>query len=538
MQNNRTSRGAASAVTLDAVLNGVLPPPSRHDSPFRLLELLLTVRCPRDRPRRRDLLRFGDDDGLLALWQAAWSTAEDVRDKGWTDPRRAHTAFVRLLCLLETCERRLDELDERLDLEPDDVEDAVVLRVELEQLAGAAAGCLAECGDRAGRDFCRERAAWLVEHGQEGHKFAAALVGLSADVRYAWRPGNPGLGALASALQSGDATIHDATRASAPEDDEPEPSWAAEARAKAAREKAEAAGPSLEVVHTVEHLPGLAPDGAKAGRSTGSNARSEYAPIAGKRLPLAVVPDLAEARQTLASEFPDDAAVLDAILLPLAGRSFVHVPPTLLLGPPGTGKSRLTRRLGEVLGLDVTVYGCGGVSDSTLIGTSRQWSTGRASVPLQAIKKAGSASVLVVLDEISRAGTRADNGRLVDGVLALTERETAASYHDPYLECATNLSAVSWLATANTVAGLDPALLSRFRVLTLGPRTAASLPSLTRGILADVRRERGLDATWLPDLDEEEAGVLAEHWPGGSVRVLRRLIETVLASREHLATRN
>ena len=159
-------------------------------------------------------------------------------------------------------------------------------------------------------------------------------------------------------------------------------------------------------------------------------------------------------------------------------------------------------------------------------------------MPLQAIKQAGAASVLVVLDELSRAGDRADNGRLVDGVLALTEAETSRRYQDPFLECPTDLSAVSWLATANSVAGLDPALLSRFRVLTLGPRTAASLPSLTKGILADVRRERGLDATWLPDLDEEEAGVLAENWPGGSVRVLRRLIETVLASREHLATRN
>ncbi|MET0430052.1 MAG: hypothetical protein ABW026_16345, partial [Microvirga sp.] len=124
MQNNRTSREAASAVTLDAVLNGTLPPPFRHDSPFRLLELLLTVRCPRDRPRRRDLLRFGDDDGVLGLWQAAWSTAEDVRDKGWTDPRRAHTGYVRLLALLETCERRLQELDERLDLDPEDLDDA------------------------------------------------------------------------------------------------------------------------------------------------------------------------------------------------------------------------------------------------------------------------------------------------------------------------------------------------------------------------------------------------------------------------------
>ena len=540
MKNHALNRAAGQAVSLDAVLGGTFPPTPRHESPFRPLALLVAARCPRDKPRRRDVTRFGDDDGVLALWQSACRTVEDVRDEAWRDPHRAHTAYVRVVCLLQECERRLDELDQRLDLDPADIEDAVVLREEVEQLAGGAAGSLAECGDVLGWDYCRERAAWKCEHGQEGHRYAAAVLGLSTRVSYAWRPGNPALGSLAGALQAGDALLHDAVRAAEPEPEE-EPSWATLAKAKAAHEKAErerAAGPSLEVVRTTEHLPGLATDGAKSGRSTGANARAEFAPIAGKRLPLAVVPDLAEARAVLVSEFPDDAAVIDALLLPLAGRSHVHLPPTLLLGPPGTGKSRFSRRVGEVLGLAVTVYSCGGVADSSLIGTSRQWSTGRACVPLQSIRKANAASVLVVLDELSRAGTRADNGRLTDGVLALTETETARAYQDPYLECAVDLSGVSWLATSNTVAGLDPALLSRFRVLELGPRTAASLPSLTRGILADVRRERGLDATWLPDLDEEEAGVLAENWPGGSVRRLRRLVETVLASRETLATRN
>ena len=304
-------------------------------------------------------------------------------------------------------------------------------------------------------------------------------------------------------------------------------------RLQEARRRAPVDGPSLRVLASVEHLPGSAKDGdGRPGGSTASTARGEYAPMAGRDMPLVVVPDLARVRRRLVREFPDAAGIIDAILAPLAGRRFAWLSPILLRGAPGSGKSRLARRLGEELGLAVTVYSCGAVSDGSFIGTSRMYATGRACVPLQAVKRADKASVLIVLDEISRAGTRADNGRLVDGVLALTERETARAFHDPYVECAVDLSAVSYIATANDTTNLDPALLSRFRVYDMALPTVASLPVLAQGIAEEVRRDRGLDAVWLPDLTPEELEMVAEHWPGGSVRVLQALVECALDGRQ------
>ncbi|GJD43191.1 Lon protease [Methylobacterium cerastii] len=316
-----------------------------------------------------------------------------------------------------------------------------------------------------------------------------------------------------------------------------EPSWATEAKKKSALQKIEAAraeaGPSLLVLSSVDHLPGSATSGeGRPGGSVGTTARAEWAPMAGKRLPLVVVPDLARVKRRLVREFPDCERIIDAVLAPLAGRQFAYLSPFLLVGAPGSGKSRLARRIGEELGLAVTVYACSGVSDSSIIGTSRMWSTGRASVPLQAIRRAGAASVLIVLDEIARAGTRTDNGKLTDGVLGLTERETARAYQDPYLECPVDLSAVSYVATANTVDGLDPALLSRFRVFEMPMPTARSLPVLARAIVAELRVERGLDAVWLPDLTPDEFEMIGSHWSGGSVRVLQQLVEVAVDGRD------
>jgi ATP-dependent Lon protease len=55
------------------------------------------------------------------------------------------------------------------------------------------------------------------------------------------------------------------------------------------------------------------------------------------------------------------------------------------------------------------------------------------------------------------------------------------------------------------------------------------------GILAEIRRDRGLDAAWCPDLDPEELGMIP--WVGGSMRPLRRMVEAVVASREVEARR-
>ena len=292
--------------------------------------------------------------------------------------------------------------------------------------------------------------------------------------------------------------------------------------------------PGLVVVNDVQHLPGSAKAGDKPGSAT--SLRAEWTPLAGVRLPCRPVPDLASTRQHLLDRSPHATSVVDQALSHLVGLPYAKLPPLLFLGSPGCGKTHLALEIASALTLPATVYSCAGVADSAFIGTSRQWSTGRASVPLQAIKREMLATVCMVLDEIDKGASSRHNGSISDSLLPMLDH--ADRYHDPYLECTTDLSAVTYIATANSLDGIPAALLDRFRIIRMPEPRRQDLPALARGVVLDLRRARGMDETWLPELDPDELALVAKHWPGGSVRRLRRIVETVIAGREVLAPRH
>lgn len=305
--------------------------------------------------------------------------------------------------------------------------------------------------------------------------------------------------------------------------------------------EAEATAPTLVVLapRGVDHLPGSA-DSGKGTRSsyTSANPRIEWEPLAGHAFPLVHGVDAAAAARDLEAEFPYASAELRLVLGDTVGARFTRPRPTLFLGSPGCGKTRAARRLTEVLGLPLTLYSCAGVSDAAFGSTSRQWSTGRACVPLQAIKRTGVANPMIVLDELNRAGTRAENGRLTDTLISMLEPEGARRYHDSFIETAVDLSAVCYLATANSLDGIPDALLDRFRIVRFPEPRAQDLPVLASAMVRAYRDERGLDPTWCPDLAPDEVDLLSHGWKGGSLRKLARLTDALLSGREALATRN
>ncbi len=267
------------------------------------------------------------------------------------------------------------------------------------------------------------------------------------------------------------------------------------------------------------------------GTKEGKDIQKAFQDIAAKALPLAPKPELPTVRSALMAEFPYAQAVIDAMLGDLVPRSTSFVRPTVLVGTPGSGKTRFARQILTLLGIPHEVVSCGGIADGSFGGTARRWSTGEPALPVGAFARHKHAGPGIVLDEVEKVGVSRHNGNAHDVLLGFFERETNRAFFDPYLQADCDLSHVSWLATANSLEGVSAPLRDRCRITMFPEPGPEHLAALAPRVIAELLADQGLDARWASPLEGYEMDALAAAWPGGSMRKLRRLVEAVLAAR-------
>ncbi len=203
-----------------------------------------------------------------------------------------------------------------------------------------------------------------------------------------------------------------------------------------------------------------------------------------------------------------------------------------LVGAPGAGKSRLARRLSECLGVGLWRTDGARADGATFGGTDRRWYSAEPCHPFLAASRARVANPLILVDEVDKAASRSDYGRLWDSLLAFLEPETVRAYPDPCLQVDLDLSQLSLIATANSLTPLPAPLLDRLRIVEVPEPRASDLASLVTPLACDLLAEQSLDERWWQPLDADELALLAAKWRGGSVRRLRAYLAVVLRARD------
>lgn len=224
---------------------------------------------------------------------------------------------------------------------------------------------------------------------------------------------------------------------------------------------------------------------------------------------LAAMPDPDEYRTDLRSAFPWCSEIIDDLAgeLSLAarlGRPHFALPPLLLVGRSGVGKSRLARCIAGYAGVPFTQLSAGGASDSrALAGTARGWASAHPCLPLTIMRTYGIANPLLCVEEIDKAADSRHNGRICDVLLTMIEPATARQYYDECLQMPADLSAVSWILTANNAERVDPLLRARCRVLEVPRPRPEHFGVIMTGLTEDVALEFGVAVSDLPELSGE-----------------------------------
>lgn len=271
-----------------------------------------------------------------------------------------------------------------------------------------------------------------------------------------------------------------------------------------------------------------------ANASEDKEALARYEQLANP-IPIARLPTIDELDShelALRSEFPWANQAVSEVMSELKTRRLfgsveMGISPTLLIGMPGCGKSRFVRRLAEVLGLPLCSLTFAGMPDAmALNGTSRGWSTGQASPLIDVMQRNRSASAVIQLDEIDKAGTPARNSvPPTVALLNLLDPENSKRWRDGFLQASCDLSKLIYIATANSLTEISKALLSRFRVVHVPQPEPHHMEVIAKFAAKDLFKEWGLSPSLLPNLNFADFADLRSM----SAREVREVVRGLLA---------
>lgn len=212
--------------------------------------------------------------------------------------------------------------------------------------------------------------------------------------------------------------------------------------------------------------------------------------------------DVDGAMQKLSCLAPHIPQLVETLRIPLlvakATGAPPMIPPILLVGGPGMGKSHVALQIAQILGVPShsLSYAASGAAGNVLSGSDKHWGNSSTGMVFEALSDGEFANPVILLDEIDKAGNvhtmSGQTRHPLNELLALLEPVTAREHRDKCAEIRVDASHIVWVATANSLTGLSAPLLSRFKLIMVDKPDARASVMITLSVARAVSEQMGV----------------------------------------------